>query len=156
MNKKSEISLKTKKILAGIGIVFGTIAVFLVSFALSFSLIVNPINLFSFDDTDAIKENEELKEKVQTLTDEVELLNVSIDKYKANQSAPEIVVTPAPQSEQAAPQQNQEKPNTELDQSTSANPDEADDSFSPETITGTDAETPEDIEEPITIIDISE
>lgn len=156
---KSNMTLKTKKILLGVGIVFGTIVVFLLSFALSFSLIVNPISLFSFGDADTIKENEELKEQVQILTDEVEMLNVTVDKYKANQSATPIVVTPDPQAQQNSSPSSQQSPSTQPQtnpgETSSATTPTEDNNFSPETVTETDMETPEDVEEPITVIDLS-
>ncbi len=156
---KSNLTLKTKKILLGVGMVFGTIVVFLISFALSFSLIVSPISLFSFGDADTIKENKELKEQVQTLTDEVEMLNVTVDKYKANQSTTPIVVTPDPQPQQNPSPSKQQSPSsqpqTNPGETSSATVPDEDSDFSPETVTGTEEETPEDVEEPITIIDLS-
>ncbi|MBQ2932492.1 MAG: hypothetical protein IJE62_06605 [Clostridia bacterium] len=160
MKQKTEMSLKTKKILAGVGIAFGTVLVFLISFTLSFSLIVNPINLFTFKDGDTIKENAELKEQVQTLNDEIDVLTTTVDKYKANQSVPAIVETPVTSDEQ---NQEPEKQNSEVsapvtatDENPPADTQDEPGSFSPETVTGTDAGTPEDVEEPITVIDISE
>ena len=160
MKQKTEMSLKTKKILAGVGIAFGTVLVFLVSFTLSFSLIVNPINLFTFKDGDTIKENAELKEQVQTLNDEIDVLTTTVDKYKANQAVPAIVETPVTSDAQQQEPENQSSeasgPVTTPDENPPADTQDAPDSFSPETVTGTDVETPEDIEEPITVIDISE
>ena len=159
MKEKTEMSLKTKKILAGVGIAFGTVLVFLVSFTLSFSLIVNPINLFTFKDGDTIKENAELKEKVQTLSDEIDVLTTTVDKYKANQSAPAIVETPDTSDQQNQVQTNEAPSNTDTtapDENEPTTPTDEGSDFSPETVTGTDAETPEDVEEPITVIDISE
>lgn len=162
MNTKTHMSPKAKKILVGVGITFGTALVFLISFILSFSLIVNPISFANgADDGEIAKENEELREKVQTLTDEVEMLNVTVDKYKANQSAPAVVVTPDPVSQQSKPQQSEpvRGENTETAQPSESTQDgeqENDEEFSPETVTGTSEETPEDVEEPITIIDIAE
>ncbi len=168
MKNNSKLSLKTKKILAGIGIAFGTVATFLVSFVLSFSLIVNPINLFTFNDSDTIKENEELKEKVQTLNDEIEHLSASVDKYKASAQSVSIPVVTTPSNEE--PQQTPDSSDSDLQSSTSSSAQnqngstetseeikgESETKFSPETVTGTAEKTPEDIEEPITVIDISE
>lgn len=159
MKEKTEMSLKTKKILAGVGIAFGTVLVFLVSFTLSFSLIVNPINLFTFKDGDTIKENSELKEKVQTLSDEIDVLNTTVEKYKSNQSVPAIVETPVTTDDQSQEQTNEAPSNadsTTPDENPPADEPSEGSNFSPETVTGTDAETPEDVEEPITVIDISE
>ncbi|MDO4743855.1 MAG: hypothetical protein Q4A86_00545 [Clostridia bacterium] len=160
MSTKTHMSLKTKKILAGVGIVFGTLLVFLISFILSFSLIVNPISFIPASDADAAKENAELKEQVQTLTDEIEMLNTTVDKYKASSSAPAIVVTPDPQPQQPAPKPDTPGTQTEAsatDSNTAQNSeDAATEVFSPDTVTSTNEETPEDVEVPITIIDISE
>ncbi len=160
MKEKTEMSLKTKKILAGVGIAFGTVLVFLVSFTLSFSLIVNPINLFTFKDGDTIKENAELKEKVQTLSDEIDVLNTTVEKYKSNQSVPAIVETPVATDDQKQDSENQSSTTAEPGTTSTENPPTdtqgETNGFSPETVTGTDAETPEDVEEPITVIDISE
>ena len=168
MKNNSNLSLRTKKILIVIGIAFGTIVTFLVSFTLSFSLIVNPINLFTFKDSDAIKENEELKEKVETLNDEIEHLNVTVDKYKTSaqsvmapvETTPSNEVSQGTQNHSNTTSQTSAKPNAN-DQSspseTNLNTEvESENNFSPETVTGTDVETPEDIEEPIQVIDISE
>ncbi len=154
MPGKSYMSLKTKKILTGVGIAFGTVMVFLVSFILAFSLIVNPINFFTVSDADTVEENEQLKEKVQSLTDEVEQLNTTVDKYKASGNAPATVTTPQTQPE-AAPK---EQPETSKQEEPSAEDStaESDDGFAPDTVTSTEAETPEDVEAPITVIDISE
>lgn len=164
MSSKTHISPAAKKTLTGVGVVFGTVMIFLISFILTFSLIVNPINFMSFSDSDTIKENKELKEKVQTLTDEVELLNTTVEKYKASASAPQIpetVVTPQPeQNSSSGSGSNQPSnenssgnaaPTTSEDESSSE-----ESTFSPDTVTSTTEETPEDKEDPITIIDISE
>ena len=99
MSGKTQMSDKTKKILTGVGIGFGTLVVFLASFILAFSLIVNPINFFTVSDAGTVEENEKLKEEVQTLTDEIEHLNTTVDKYKASANsasvtAPATVTTP--------------------------------------------------------------
>lgn len=160
MKQKTEMSLKTKKILAGTGIAFGTVLVFLISFTLSFSLIVNPINLFTFKDGDTIKENAELKEQVQTLNDEIDILTTTVDKYKANQSVPAITETPVATDDEGQKPENQTSttadPGTTSNENVPEGTQGEENDFSPETVTGTEAETPEDIEEPITVIDISE
>ncbi len=159
MADNSHMSVKTKKILTGIGIAFGTVMVFLVSFILAFSLIVNPINFFTVSDASTVEENEQLKEKVQTLTDEVEHLNTTVDKYKASSKAPATVTTPEPQSsaETAPPkEQPEDSRREEVQAPAEGTATENNDSFVPDTVTSSDAETPEDVEEPITVIDISE
>ena len=167
MEKSSNLSLKTKKILTGIAIAFGTIVVFLVSFTLSFCLIINPISLFSFNSSDAAKENAELKEKVQSLNDEIDHLNASVDRYRAaaseNVSVPAVTITPDTSASKPSAEDNTSSKNPGLDtddsslvQTDSNFENEADSKFSPETVTGTAEETPEDIEAPITVIDISE
>ena len=119
----------------------------------------NQLNGFNYTEAlkhgDAAKENEELKKEVQTLTDEVELLNVTVDKYKAAASVPAIVTTPEVSTSDDT--QKKEKDETKTDKKPTTNVNEENgETFSPETVTGTDAKTPEDVEEPITIIDISE
>ena len=168
MEKTSILSLKTKKILTGIGIAFGTIVVFLVSFTLSFCLIINPISFSPISDSDAAKENKELREKVETLNDEIEHLNASVDKYKAsaqNASIP-VVTTPSVTTPSQSVSQSNTSSKTQTSSSAKADDisgetnigieDETESKFSPETVTGTAEETPEDIEAPITVIDISE
>ena len=93
MSNKYHLSLKTKKILLGIGIGFGTVVVFFVSFFLAFSFIVNPITVMPVSDADTEKENKELKTQVQTLEDEVELLNTTLEKYRSSASAPQTVTS---------------------------------------------------------------
>ena len=172
MSSKTHISPAAKKTLTGVGIVFGTVMIFLISFILTFSLIVNPINFMSVSDSDTIKENKELKEKVQTLTDEVELLNTTVEKYKASASTPQIpatVVTPQPEqnssvssSESSSVDNGSNQPSNETsssDVASTPNEDETsagESTFSPDTVTSTTEETPEDKEDPITVIDISE
>ena len=168
MSSKTHISPAAKKTLTGVGIVFGTVMIFLISFILTFSLIVNPINFMSVSDSDTIKENKELKEKVQTLTDEVEILNTTVEKYKASASAPQIpqtVVTPQPEqnsSVSSSVDSGSQQPSNETSSGNAASTPNEDESsseestFSPDTVTSTTEETPEDKEDPITIIDISE
>jgi hypothetical protein len=164
------ISPKTKKILAGIGITFGTVMVFLLSFVLAFSLIVNPINFMTVSDADTVEENEKLKEQVQTLNDEVEHLNAAVDRYKTSSSAPAVIVTP---DQSTSKGQNQNSVSDQVGKNGAGNAsgntqeggsgqkadtesENASSGFSPETVTATDEKTPEDVEVPITVIDISE
>lgn len=182
MKEKSHMSLRTKKILAGIGIGFGTVFTFLVSFILAFSLIINPINFMTVSDADTVKENEELKETVQNLKDENEHLSATVDKYKASSKAPSVVVSQQPESQPANAQVS--KPSSTDGQTTatksettagtsdtqnssetvpsaentdaSASGSETDTGFAPETVTNTGEATPEDVEAPITVIEITE
>ncbi|MBQ9737061.1 MAG: hypothetical protein IJV86_01495 [Clostridia bacterium] len=164
MSSKTHISPAAKKTLTGVGIAFGTVMIFLISFILTFSLIVNPINFMSVSDSDTIKENKELKEKVQTLTDEVEILNTTVEKYKASASAPQIpatVVTPQPEQNTSSGSASQQPSNETSSGDVASTPNEDESSseespFAPDTVTSTTEETPEDKEDPITIIDISE
>ena len=179
MKEKSHMSLRTKKILAGIGIGFGTIFTFLVSFILAFSLIINPINFMTVSDADTVKENEELKETVQNLKDENELLNATVDKYKASSKAPATVVAEQPSTQQSSGsagsstsdsrqegssltgnETNHGENNGSLETNTTENngvgaSGESEQVFAPETVTNTGAETPEDVEAPITVIEIT-
>lgn len=181
MEKNSHISPKTKKILVGIGIGFGTVMTFLISFILAFVLIVNPINFMTVSDDDTLKENEELKSQVQTLEDEVEMLNTTVEKYKNSAtSRPQtsdipLVTTPS-STQQSKPSSNGSSQNhtqkpTEESSATSGNggvestgatqgnqgeSSSGEESFAPETVTSTSETTPEDTEAPITVIDISE
>ncbi|MBR5614038.1 MAG: hypothetical protein IKW64_01870 [Clostridia bacterium] len=167
MKEKSNISPKTKKILVGVGVVFGTVMAFLISFILAFTLIVNPINFMTVSDADTVEENEKLKEQVQTLEDEVELLNTTVDKYKNSAASQSVVTTPAvttpPAPSQSAETQSgntqtPEPEDTQNGEATVPENQETEDTsgFAPETQTSTGEETPEDIDEPVTVIDISE
>ncbi len=183
MHSKTQMSAKTKKILTGVGIGFGTVMVFLVSFILAFSLIVNPINFFTVSDASTVEENEKLKEEVQTLNDKIEHLNTTVDKYKASSKAPvpsvpATVTTPSSgtssgsgsdtgKNNSQTTQKPQNSENTDSDAETQA-PDNtetngsdtedsgAESTFSPDTVNSTAEQTPEDVETPITVIDISE
>ncbi len=162
MSGKTHMSDKTKKILTGVGIGFGTVMVFLVSFILAFSLIINPINFFTVSDAGTVEENEKLKEEVQTLN----------DKYKAaanapQPSAPAIVTTPSTNTNtntgtDTAGGQSTEKPEVSAPAQTTETTDSgqengtADSGFSPDVVDSTAEQTPEDVEAPITVIDISE
>ncbi len=172
MSDKSQMSVKTKKILLGTGIVFGTLLVFVVSFFLSFSLIINPISFSAFDSNDVATENEELKTQVQTLEDEVEYLNATVEKYKnnVNTPAPQTVDTPA----STTPTEPVKGPSTTTSAETSAveetkpNADsnhtgdevnaEATDGeeFTPDTVTTPEGGIKPEVEPDITVIDISE
>ncbi len=170
MSGKTHMSDKSKKILTGVGIGFGTVMVFLVSFILAFSLIINPINFFTVSDAGTVEENEKLKEEVQTLNDRIEHLNTTVDKYKAQSSAPApsspaIVTTPSAGTASGnAAQQPQggneaQTPTTnEADSGENAGEQDAAQGgeFSPDVVDSTAEQTPEDVEVPITVIDISE
>ncbi len=89
MQNKKGLSPQTKRILTGIGVAFGTVIIFFVSFFLSFNFIVNPITFTNIGDSDTEKENKELKAEVQSLQDEIEVLNTTVEKYrKSKPSAP--------------------------------------------------------------------
>lgn len=156
MSTNSPMSLKTKKILVSIGVAFGTVMVFLISFILAFCLIVNPVNLFTVGDEETAKENEELKKQVQTLNDEVELLNTTVDKYKSAASLEPIIITEEKPQQQGNRSDKSNSAQTTKEDSGEASSESSEDEFSPETVTGTEETTPEDVEVPITVIDISE
>lgn len=164
MESKSHISLKTKKILLGTGIVFGTVLAFVVSFFLAFSLIINPINFVTIGGEETAAENEELKTQVQSLEDEVEMLNATVEKYKSSASS-QIIVQEVPVSSQG----QTTKPSTgnsgagsssagSTNNSTSENDDavESEPDFSPETVTTPDEGIEPEVELDVTVIDISE
>ena len=167
MSSKSHISVRTKKILLGTGIVFGTILVFIVSFFLSFSLIINPISFVPLGSDDVATENEELKTQVQTLEDEVEYLNAAVEKYKNN------VNTPAPSQTVTAPVTTtpsvpEKKPTTPTGGETNSPADNnlsvdeggaessVDEDFEPDTVTTPEGGFEPEVEPDITVIDISE
>ena len=156
MSTNSPMSLKTKKILVSIGVAFGTVMVFLISFILAFCLIVNPVNLFTVGDEETAKENEELKKQVKTLNDEVELLNTTVDKYKSAASLEPIIITEEKPQQQGNRSDKSNSAQTTKEDSGEASSESSEDEFSPETVTGTEETTPEDVEVPITVIDISE
>ncbi len=162
MSSKTHISNKTKKILIGTGITFGTILAFLVSFFLAFSLIVNPIAFGSFGNDEVMEENEELKEQVKTLEDEVELLNTTVDKYKHSASAP-APVDPAPEATTPAqttnPSQSQNAETEQPEMSETPETDSGDvteSDFTPETVTTPEGGIEPEVEPDITVIDITE
>ncbi len=164
MKNNEKLSSKTVKILTGIGVAFGAVMVFFISFFLSFNFMVNPISISVADD-DIKQENMELKSQVKALEDEVELLNTTIEKYRNKASAP----TPLPDidnssssstnttqktvqtdksSESQTPSGSDKTTNTSAD-----NEEEEQITFTPETvITPNDSET----NTSITIIDVSE
>ncbi len=163
MKEKSQMSPKTKKILVGIGIGFGTVMAFLISFILAFTLIVNPINFMTVSDADTVEENEKLKEQVQTLEDENDVLQAKVDKYKNSATSQPAVTTPAvtAPSTQTQPDKKPQAPETQTpENSEEATPqpetNETSGDFAPETQTSTGEETPEDVDAPVTVIDVSE
>lgn len=154
MSDKKRMSAGAVKTLTGIGIAFGTVIVFFISFFLAFNFIINPITPISVGAADAEAENEELRTQVKTLEDEVELLNTTIEKYRTAASAPkEEYVEDEPQQTQSGNVINSEKDKPEQ----SKKPEKAE-PFEPETVVtpegGEGMNEPAD--EPITIIDISE
>ncbi|MBR2453237.1 MAG: hypothetical protein IKB32_04255 [Clostridia bacterium] len=158
MESKSHISLKTKKILLGTGIVFGTVLAFVVSFFLAFSLIINPINFVTIGGEETAAENEELKTQVQSLEDEVEMLNATVEKYKSSASS-QVIVQEVPVSSQGQTSQqstgNSSAGNS--NNSTSENSGaESEPEFSPETVTTPDEGIEPEVELDVTVIDISE
>ncbi len=163
LKEKSQMSPKTKKILVGVGIAFGTVMTFLVSFILAFTLIVNPINFMTVGDADTVEENEKLKEQVQTLEDEKDALQAKVDKYKNSATSQPAVTTPAvtTPSTQSQPDKTPETTTPETPESsetTESQPEinESSGGFAPETQTSTGEETPEDVDGPVTVIDVSE
>lgn len=175
MSGKTQMSDKTKKILTGVGIGFGTLVVFLASFILAFSLIVNPINFFTVSDAGTVEENEKLKEEVQTLTDEIEHLNTTVDKYKASANSASVTAPATVTTSNSSTNTNTgtntsssattQKPETSNTPQTPSNTEasgngtsgsETNGGFSPDTVNSTAESTPEDVEEPITVIDVSE
>ena len=164
MKEKSQMSPKTKKILIGVGIGFGTVMAFLISFILAFSLIVNPINFMTVSDADTVEENEKLKEQVQTLEDEKDALQAKVDKYKNSATSQPVVTTPTVTTP-STPSQEDKKPDTpatqtpESSETTAPQPESETNEgsgFAPETETSTGEETPEDVDAPVTVIDVSE
>lgn len=185
MSKKKPMSPKTKKTLLGIGITFGTIAVFFVSFFLAFSLIINPITIMPVSNGDAEKENKELKAQITKLEDENEHLETTVEKYRASSSAPKQTdtTTSSSKSETKSETKTETKTPSQSSSNTSASnstksetktepkhENEASASqtapstgntqsgtgFSPETVTTPEGGASEEPEESITVIDISE
>jgi len=163
MKSKSHISARTKKILLTTGIAFGTIMVFIVSFFLAFSLIVNPINFVTLGGEEMAEENEELKTQVQTLEDEIELLNTTVEKYKSSAATNVIVQTqtqtaPSTSSQQTSTPdvQPEAETETEAEPETESEIEESGSEFSPETVTTPEEGIEPEVELDITVIDISE
>ncbi len=158
MESKSHISLKTKKILLGTGIVFGTVLAFVVSFFLAFSLIINPINFVTIGGEETAAENEELKTQVQSLEDEIEMLNATVEKYKSSASS-QIIVQEVPVSSQGQTSQqnagNSSAGNSNTSTSESGGA-ESEPDFSPETVTTPEGGIEPEVELDVTVIDISE
>lgn len=157
MSSKTYISAKTKKILLGTGITFGTILVFIVSFFLAFTLIVNPIAFSSIGTSDVETENEELKQQVKALEDEVEILNTTVDKYKNYSNAP-VIVDPQPTTNSS---QSQTGTTVETNSGYSGNSentgdDPSNEDFSPETVTTPEGGIEPEVEIDVTVIDITE
>ena len=155
MTEKKGISIKTKKILAGIGIGFGTVLVFMISFFIAFSLIVNPINFMTVSDADTLEENKDLKEQVQVLEDQVDVLEASVEKYKASANTQPIIIETPVTTTPSDTTQTGESDEGKADEGQDV-AEEPDQGFAPETVTSTDEQTPEDLEDPVTVIDISE
>lgn len=82
---KKRTSGRKKKVLTVLGIVFGTVLIFAASFILSFNFIINPI-VTPIGDAELEKENDKLKSEVQSLKDENELLNTTVEKYRNSSS----------------------------------------------------------------------
>ncbi len=142
------------KTLTGIGIAFGTVIVFFISFFLAFNFIINPLTPISVGAADAEAENQELKTQIKSLEDEVELLSTTVEKYRSAASAPKEEYT------ESEPQQTQNADATSSvkDKSEQSKLPEKAEEFEPETVVTPEAgiEINEPAEEPITIIDISE
>lgn len=83
-NKKKRSSNRKKKAGVVIGIIFGTVVIFVASFLLSFNFIINPVTVTPIGDAKLEKENSDLKDKVQLLEDQVDSLNSKLDKYKTS------------------------------------------------------------------------
>ncbi|MBO4940764.1 MAG: hypothetical protein J6D15_00930 [Clostridia bacterium] len=158
MESKAHISLKTKKILLGTGIVFGTVLAFVVSFFLAFSLIINPINFVTIGGEETAAENEELKTQVQSLEDEVEMLNATVEKYKSSASS-QIIVQEVPVSNQGQTSQQSTGNSGAGNSNTSTNENdggEEEPEFSPDTVTTPEEGIEPEVELDVTVIDISE
>ena len=153
MSGKKRMSAGAVKTLAGIGIAFGTVIVFIVSFFLAFSFIINPIMPISVGAEDSEGENKELRTQVKALEDEIELLNTTIEKYRSAAAAPkEEYIETQPQAEkktEASEKNNKPSKNTEKEKT---------EGFVPETVVVPEGGNEKDVpaEEPIIIIDISE
>ncbi len=157
MSSKAQMSVNTKKTLLVIGVIFGTIFLFVVSFFLSLYFIINPVQVSAPDDGEVVAENQKLQTQIQLLEEEIERLNVTVEKNKSNINPPapaDIPTLPTP-SEENKPVPNEEKSTSnkgaEEDEGKSTTESEE---FLPDTVV-----TPEGGYEPendIEIIDISE
>ncbi len=157
MSNKRKLSPGAVKALTGIGVAFGTVIVFFVSFFLSFSFIINPITPISVGAEETEKENKELKTQVKALEDEIELLNTTVEKYRSAASA-QVPDEPRQETEPSSEREaNENKPTTSEPTGTTneIKPEESE-PFKPETVVTPDGGNPIEVEEPITIIDISE
>lgn len=163
MRDKAQISVKTKKILLATGIVFGTILLFVVSFFLSLYFIINPIKVSAPDNGEIATENQELKTQIKTLEDEIERLNVAVDKNKSNINPPAppadvnipTVTTPSKEIVSSGTVGNStESSNTAAD--TDDGTSEENEEFSPETVVTPEGGYEPEAETDVTIIDISE
>lgn len=152
MQDKAQMSVKTKKTLLILGIIFGTIFLFIVSFGLSVYYIINPVKVVGPDNGEVAAENQELKIKIQALEDEIEHLSASADKNHSNINPPapvEIPTVTTPDREEK-PVEDKQKNGVE-----DAHTDE-DDDFSPNTVITPDGGYEPEPEGDITIIDITE
>lgn len=166
MESKFQMSLKTKKILVGIGIGFGTILTFIVSFVLAVVVFSSePVVLFSSNDPEALEETEKLKEENRELTEKVEYLESSVERYKSSAGGSvQYYTDPQPQPQQSStPSSESVQSEASGNQSTGGSTAEA--TPAPEApiapdATGGDAtvgEVPDSGEaEEITVIDITE
>ncbi len=155
MKSKSHISGKTKKILLGTGIVFGTVLVFIVSFFLSFSLIINPISFVPVGNGELAEENQELKEQIQTLEDEVEVLNTTVERYK-NSASETIIVQEVPTVTTPVQSSTNTQQSSGTNNSGGSVEVQEENDFSPETVTTPESGIVPEVEPDITVIDISE
>lgn len=167
MRNKKNLSPQTKRTLTGIGIAFGTVIIFFVSFFLSFNFIVNPITFTNIGDSDTEKENKELKEEVQSLQDEIDVLNTTVEKYRNNKSSAPQTNTTTSGNTQTQSSSISNGSNTTDNQTNSGvtsgttetkpEPETNESSkFTPETTVTPESGIVHEVEEPITVIDISE
>ena len=157
MSNKRKLSPGAVKALTGIGIAFGTVIVFFISFFLSFSFIINPITPISVGAENIEEENKELKTQVKALEDEIELLNTTVEKYRSAASA-QVPDEPKQETEPSSEREtNENKPtNSEPTGTTNETKPEESEPFKPETVVTPEGGNPVEVEDPITIIDISE
>lgn len=180
-NHTKSLSPKTKKILTGVGIGFGTVIIFFVSFFISFYFIINPITFTSTGNSSVADENRALKEQVQSLQDE-------IDYLEAREAKEPQGVVPAPDEvesssattsdgDKAETSKKEEKPKT--NGAASSNTDDSkktdtktettdkadgrtdkdkddDETFQPDTVVTEEGNIDKEADEPIPVIDLSE